>query len=137
MKMRYFKARVIATFIMVTVMATCGVLVNPPTNQVVKQRQQSPVIIYSTSWCGYCTKAKAFMKENNIKFIEKHPKNPKDFKELVDLAKKIGVDTNSLNVVPIFIIKNRIIIGFNPREIMCILSGQACRTDFLRVKEPF
>ena len=77
------------------------------------------------------------MNENNIKFIEKHPKNPKDFKELVDLAKKIGVDTNSLNVVPIFIIKNKIIIGFNPKEILCTLSGQVCRTDFLRVKEAF
>ena len=108
MKMKYFKVRVIAAFIMVTVMATCGVLINSPTNQLVKQKQQSPVVIYSTSWCGYCTTAKAFMKENNIKFIEKHPKNPKDFKELVDLAKKIGVDTNSLNVVPIFIIKNKI-----------------------------
>jgi len=136
MKMKYFKARVIATFIMLTVFTACGMLLHTPESQIVKQEPQ-PVIIYSTSWCGYCTKAKTFMNENNIKFIEKHPKNPKDFKELVDLAKKIGVDTNSLNVVPIFIIKNKIIIGFNPREIMCILSGQACRTDFLRVKEPF
>ena len=56
---------------------------------------------------------------------------------LVDLAKKIGVDTNLLNVVPIFIIRNKIIIGFNPKEILCILANRACKTDFLRVKEAF
>ena len=136
MKMKFFKTRLIATFIMLTVFTACGMLLHTPESRIVKQEIQ-PVIIYSTSWCGYCTKAKTFMKENNIKFIEKSPKNPKDIKELIDLAKKIGVDTNLLNVVPIFIIKNKIIIGFNPKEILCILSGQACRTDFLRVKEPF
>ena len=135
--MMFFKTRLIATFIMLTALVTCGMLAQVPPTQVIEQKQQPLVVIYSTSWCGYCTKAKAFMKENNIKFVEKHPKNPKDFKELVDLAKKIGVDTNLLNAVPIFIIKNKIIIGFNPKEILCILSGQACRADFLRVKEAF
>ncbi len=137
MKMMFFKVRAIAVFAMLAIVATCGMLAHSPTNQIVEQKQQPLVVIYSTSWCGYCTKAKAFMKENNIKFIEKHPKNPKDFKELVDLAKKIGVDTNLLNVVPIFIIRNKIIIGFNPKEILCILANRACKTDFLRVKEAF
>ena len=136
MKMKFFKTRLIATFIMLTVFTACGMMLRAPESRIVKQEVQ-PVIIYSTSWCGYCTKAKTFMKKNNIEFVEKSPENPKDIKELIDLAKKIGVDTNLLNVVPIFIIKNKIIIGFNPKEILCILSGQACRTDFLRVKEPF
>ena len=28
------------------------------------------VIIYSTSWCGYCKKAKKYFNKNNIKFTE-------------------------------------------------------------------
>ena len=121
MKMMFFKVRAIAVFAMLAIVATCGMLAHSPANQIVEQKQQ-PLV---------------FMKENNVKFIEKHPKNPKDFKELVDLAKKIGVDTNLLNVVPIFIIRNKIIIGFNPKEILCILANRACKTDFLRVKEAF
>jgi len=136
MKMKYFKVRVIATFIMLTVFTACGMLLHTPESQIVKQDYQ-PVIIYSTSWCGYCTKANAFMKENNIEFVEKSPKNSKHFKELLDLAKKLGINTNSLNVVPIFIIKGEIIIGFNPEEILCRLANQRCDTDFIRVKERF
>ena len=78
MKMMFFKVRVIATLIMVTILATCGMLVHAPPTQIIEQKEQPVVVIYSTSWCGYCTKAKAFMRENNIKFIEKNPKNPQD-----------------------------------------------------------
>jgi len=32
--------------------------------------QQTKVILYSTSWCGYCKKARAFMQQENISFDE-------------------------------------------------------------------
>ena len=137
MKMMFFKTRTIATLIMLSVFATCAVISRPAGHHMIEQEQKPIVIIYSTDWCGYCTKAKAFMRKNNIKFIEKNPKNPKDFKELLNLAKKLGINTNSLNVVPIFVIKNKIIIGFNPEEILCQLSNRKCSTDFIRVKERF
>ena len=137
MKMMFFKVRAISILIMLTIFATCGVLVQAPTSVPAVQQEQPVVVIYSTEWCKYCTIAKAFMKENNIKFVEKDPRNAKHFKELTDLAKKIGISTNSLNVVPIFIIRNKIIIGYNPEEILCLLSGKACSTDFLRVREAF
>ncbi len=28
------------------------------------------VILYATSWCGYCKKTRAFLAENDIKYIE-------------------------------------------------------------------
>ncbi len=28
------------------------------------------VILYATTWCGYCKKTRAFLAENNIKYIE-------------------------------------------------------------------
>ena len=143
MRLLFFKIKAIAVFISLVLIATCGVSLNvdettPSRQDLRNQEQEQPtVIIYSTGWCGYCTKAKEFMTKRGIEFIERHPKNSKDFKELVDLAKKLGIDTNSLNVVPIFIIRNKIIIGFNPQEILCILSGNTCKTNFLRVKEAF
>lgn len=32
---------------------------------------QAEIVLYSTSWCGYCRKARAYMNQNNITFVEK------------------------------------------------------------------
>lgn len=44
------------------------------------------VIMYSTSWCGFCKKAKSHFRSNNIPFkeydIEKSPSAAKKFKQL-------------------------------------------------------
>ncbi len=141
MKMAFFKIRAIAVFIMLASLATCGMLSNAPTGQIkkpdVQANNRSIVVIYSADWCGYCKKAKAFMRKNNIKFIEKSLNNSKDFKEITNLAKKLGINTNLLNVIPIFIVRNKIIIGFNPKEILCMLSDRSCDTEFFRIKRKF
>jgi len=36
-----------------------------------KRRPNGPIIIYTTAWCGYCKKAKAFMREKQVSFIER------------------------------------------------------------------
>ena len=77
------------------------------------------------------------MTEKNIKFIEKDPRIEKDFNELLALARKTGVSTENLNVVPIFIIKNEIIIGFNRDEILCRLSTEACKDSFVTSQQVF
>ena len=44
------------------------------------------VVMYSTSWCGYCKKARNYMRSNNIAFqeydIEKSAKARKEYKKL-------------------------------------------------------
>ena len=44
------------------------------------------VVMYSTSWCGYCKKARQYFKANNIKFkeydIEKSKKAKRDYDKL-------------------------------------------------------
>lgn len=44
------------------------------------------VVMYSTSWCGYCKKARKYFKKKNIKFIEydveKNSKGKRDYKKL-------------------------------------------------------
>lgn len=32
--------------------------------------QQPQIILYGTSWCGYCAKARAFFKANGIQYTE-------------------------------------------------------------------
>jgi len=78
------------------------------------------VIIYSTSWCYWCKVAKQFMVDNNIEYIEKDLENEKHWKELKEIAKSIGYKGN-LNIVPLFIIKDTIISGYQPLEILSLL----------------
>lgn len=44
------------------------------------------VVMYGTSWCGYCARARKHFKENNISFVEhdveKNPAREKEFKRL-------------------------------------------------------
>ena len=44
------------------------------------------VVMYSTTWCGVCVKAKNYFKENNIAFseydVEKSSKGKRDYKKL-------------------------------------------------------
>lgn len=140
MKMRFFKERVYATLVMLTLLFACAAIDSTirtkGTSQVEKQ-EEVIVILYSTEWCHWCKTAKAFMRANNIKFIEKDPNKTKDFKELTDLAIKTGVDLEKLNAVPLFIIKSKIIIGFNPKEILCMVSNKDCKTNFTRSMQSF
>jgi mycoredoxin len=42
---------------------------SPKTIQVNEVKHEN-VILYATSWCGYCRKAREFLTENNIQYIE-------------------------------------------------------------------
>ncbi len=68
------------------------------------------VDIYITSWCPYCKKAMAYLKENNIAFnaydIEKDAKAK---------AKKWKLDP-SYSGVPLTVINGKLLKGFSPRR---------------------
>ena len=83
------------------------------------------VTMYSTSWCIWCKRAKAFMEEEGISYVEKNLNNPEDYKELVATAKRINYE-GPLNAVPLFIIHDSIVVGFNPNEILCLFKKQKC-----------
>ena len=71
MKMRFFKVRVVATLLMISVLVACAAIetITRYSKQEIAQQEQPVVVIYSTEWCHWCKKAKAFMKEKKIKFI--------------------------------------------------------------------
>ena len=67
------------------------------------------VIIFSTSWCGYCIKAKAFFKKHNISFQEYDIEKNKKAAQLKDkLAPHSGV--------PLVIIGKKVINGYSPEQ---------------------
>jgi glutaredoxin len=66
------------------------------------------VVMYSTSWCGYCKKARRYFKANNIPYrefdIEDSPKAKKRFKSLGG------------NGVPLILVGKNKISGFNEKS---------------------
>ena len=72
------------------------------------------VTIYSTPSCHFCHMAKDFFKANNVAYTEFDvASNPDKRKELVDKSGQLGV--------PVIIIDNDIIIGFNKPKIAQLL----------------
>ncbi len=68
--------------------------------------EEHNVIIYSTEWCPWCTKAKEWLTKNNIKFDLRDPeKDPKYAEELLKKSNQSGI--------PVIDIDGKIIIGYD------------------------
>ncbi len=68
------------------------------------------VIVYSTPTCPWCTKAKSYLKSNNIEFVEKDV--AQDQEAAVEMVEKSGQ-----RGVPVLDIDGDIIIGFDKENI--------------------
>jgi len=121
------------TFLFSTLfVASC--LVSLPNSYEKVQPGPDYVVMYSASWCGYCKKAKKFLEENKIVYIEKDLEDPDDYKELLQIAKDLRY-RGTVDAVPLFIIKRKITVGFNPEEILFLLGRkQSSFKTFNRVK---
>jgi mycoredoxin len=73
-----------------------------------------PVILYGTDWCGNCKMTRAYLRRNEIPFfeydVEKSPEGQRQFKALQG------------NGVPLLLVKNNVIRGYNPRGINAAMS---------------
>lgn len=74
-----------------------------------KPAKQKSVVMYSTSWCGYCKKARKHMQSKGIKFkeydIEKSASANKKHKQLGGSG------------VPFFVVGKKTMGGFNPAKL--------------------
>jgi len=72
------------------------------------------VTIYSTPSCHFCHMAKDFFKEKNVEFV--------DFDVSTDLIKrKEMIDKSGQMGVPVILIEDQIVVGFNQPKIMELL----------------
>lgn len=73
-----------------------------------------PVTIYTTPSCHFCHMAKEFFKEKNISYTENDvASDVEKRKEMVDKSGQMGV--------PVIVIGNEIVIGFNKPKISQLL----------------
>ncbi|MBS3167323.1 glutaredoxin family protein [Candidatus Woesearchaeota archaeon] len=72
------------------------------------------VTVYSTNACPWCTVAKNFFKEKNIKFTEKNVQTNREYaQEMIKKSGQMGV--------PVIEIGSEIIIGFDQAKIKQLL----------------
>jgi glutaredoxin-like YruB-family protein len=66
------------------------------------------VIIYSTTWCGYCGMLKKYLDDKGVKWIEKDIE--KDASAYEELMQKTNGDFRG---VPVSDVKGNIVLGFD------------------------
>ncbi len=71
------------------------------------------VVIYTTDWCGYCKKAKKFMRKNKIVFTEYD----------IEKSARAKREYQSLNGrgVPLIVVGDKTLSGFSPASLMALL----------------
>ena len=87
-------------------------LINPiDIDEITKQN----VVLYTTSWCPYCRKARSFFQQANIPFteydIEKSTYAYKQYQQI------------SGRGVPVIVIGDRVVQGYNPQAIRSALTA--------------
>lgn len=83
--------------------------------------EQPSVILYSTTWCGYCRKARAFLKQRNVAYIEK------DVERDPVAGQEATRKTGGYGGVPVLDIGGKIIHGFDVPAIERALAEQSRR----------
>ncbi len=76
---------------------------------------QPKVIIFTTPTCSYCTTAKRYLREKNIRF--KEVDISKDQKAAQDMQRRAGSTG-----VPVILVNNRPIVGFDKNKINRLLN---------------
>tara|TARA_B100001142_G_C14343231_1_gene658818 strand:- start:363 stop:737 length:375 start_codon:yes stop_codon:yes gene_type:complete len=113
--------KIIFTFIFIFIYSywdNINRFINPPPD--FAKNHDEKVIIYTTSWCGYCAKARKLLEENNIDYFE------------YDIEKSIEGERqhNALgeNTIPILLINGEVIVGYDPKRILRIIESMPLST---------
>ena len=74
------------------------------------------VIIYSTPTCPYCKRAKDYLSQKGIPFVDRNVAQDKDAaKEMMQKSGQMGV--------PVIIIDSEVVVGFNQALVDKLLSS--------------
>ena len=130
--------RLIFTALALFIIMSCGTTgwqptaIHHPESDSIQQTEPKKgefiVMLYSTDWCYWCKVAKKWMTKEKIKFVERDYDDPEEKKKLMDYAKTIGYAGN-LDAVPIFVIGTKIIVGYNPKQVLCEIGRTKCKTS--------
>ena len=78
----------------------------------------NPVIIYSTTWCGYCGMLKKYLDDKSVKWVEKDIE--KDSAAYAELMEKTRGDFRG---VPVSDVHGTLVLGFDRGSIDAALAN--------------
>ena len=91
------------------VASTKPVSTTPSKPNIPVRRSEPPpkpiVVLYATSWCPYCKKAREYFKANNVQYLEYDIEKDEQAKRMYDLVGGSGV--------PVILVNGKKIQGFN------------------------
>lgn len=90
------------------------------TTTVARASSSHDVIVYSTSWCGYCKKAKAFLRNKNVAFTEKDIEADSSANE--EMRRKCYAKGIRPGGVPIIDIDGTLIAGYDESSMQAALN---------------
>ena len=89
----------------------------------VADAKRGDVMVYSASWCGFCKKTKAFLKQNHVPYIERDvEKDPGAEAELQQKARKAGV---AVSGVPVTDFMGELVMGFDKAKLQKLIQQRA------------
>lgn len=78
----------------------------------------NPVIIYSTTWCGYCSALKDYLDKKNVAWVEKDiEKDAAAYKEVIEKM------NGEMRGVPVSDVHGTIVLGFDRPAIDAALAA--------------
>ncbi len=83
-------------------------------------RSKLDIVLYSTSWCGYCRKARAWMTNNGVPFVEK------DIEKDAAANAEYKSKSNGYSGVPLIDVNGTVVRGFNQPQVEGLI-GKAIR----------
>ena len=77
------------------------------------EKYGSKVVLYATSWCGYCEKTRKLFKQYNIQYLEYDIENSIEGKREFDQLGAKGI--------PLVLINGRVVEGYAPKAVLELL----------------
>lgn len=78
--------------------------------------RQPKIVLFTSPTCSWCTRAKAYFRQNRLAFREVDVS--KDRKAAEDMVRRTGQQG-----VPVVLINNRPVVGFDRQKIEALLAG--------------
>jgi glutaredoxin-like YruB-family protein len=96
--------------------ATGRAAAKQPSRKPVAYRTSPEVVVYTTTWCGWCRKTLAFLDERGVRYVNKDI-------EANDWNREELIEKTGRTSIPVVEINGEIIRGFNADRMEQLLSG--------------
>lgn len=80
-----------------------------------EEETSSEVVLYSTSWCGYCAAARTFLERRGVEYVEKDVEKSSSARS--ELQKKKRKARLKGEGVPVIDVRGRLVMGFDAAQL--------------------